>query len=183
MAEEAANSYRLQKINDIEKEIVLERDKRIALSTKYHRAAQVIDGIVSTLVVTSMGLSVVGIIVAPIAIVMQSIALGTGLLSIVGTQVNKKLAMKAEKHETIKTLANAKLNTISGYISNALKDGLISDEEYLLILSELEKFNQLKEEIRSKVKRVIDEETKQSLIAKEGDGMAANFQNMLEKSR
>lgn len=182
MTEGAAHLYRLQKINDIQKEIALERDKRVALSTKYHRAAQVIGGIVSALVVSTMGLSVAGIIVAPIAIAMQSIALGTGLLSVVGTQVNKKLAMKAEKHERIKTLADAKLNTISGYISNALKDDLISDGEYLLILSELEKFNQLKEEIRSTVKRVIDEETKQSLTAKEGDGMAANFQSMLGKS-
>jgi hypothetical protein len=46
--------------------------------------------------------------------------------------------MKAEKHKKIKTLADAKLNTISDHISKALKDDVVSGEEYSLILSELE---------------------------------------------
>ena len=60
--------------------------------------------------------------------------------------------MNAEKkHEKNKTLADAKLNTISDLISKALADDQISDEKDSLILSELDKFNQMKEEIRSKI--------------------------------
>ena len=41
------------------------------------------------------------------------------------------------------------------------------DEEYCLVLSELEKFKSTKEDLRSKMKTGIDEVTKQSLIDKE----------------
>ena len=104
-------------------------------------------------------------------------------MSIVGSQTNNKQSIKAEKHEKIKTLADAKLNTISDLISKALADDRISDEEYSLILSELDKFNQMKEEIRSKIRVGIDEEKKQSLIAKGRDDAILSFQNMFSKSR
>ncbi|KAH3887581.1 hypothetical protein DPMN_011599 [Dreissena polymorpha] len=123
------------------------------------------------------------IIAAPIAIAMEGAALGIGLLSIVGSQTNKKLSMKAEKHEKIKTLADAKLNTIRDLISKALADDRISDEEYSLNLSELDKFNQMKEEIRSKIRVGLDEETKQYLIAKGRDDAILSFQNMFSKSK
>lgn len=189
IVEGCAQSYRLQKINEIQKEIALERDKRVNLSKKYHRAVKIISGIDNALIATSMGLGAAGIgvlstiIVAPIAIAMESVALGTGLLSIVGGQTNKKLSMKAEKHEKIKTLAEAKLNSISDLISKALIDNNISDEEFSLILSELEKFNLMREEIRSKIRIGIDEETKQSLIAKGREDAIASFQTMFGKSR
>ena len=182
-------SYRLQKINEIQKEIAIERDKRANLSENYYRAVKVIAVVDAALVVSSMGLGAAGIgvlstiIAAPVAIVMESVALGTLLLSMVGGQTNKKLTMKAEKHEKIKTLADAKLNTISDHISKALVDDRISDEEYSLILSELDKFNQMREEIRSKIRVGIDEETKQSLIAKGREDAISSFQNMFGKSR
>jgi hypothetical protein len=123
------------------------------------------------------------IIGAPIVIAMETGSLVTGLLSLKGSQINKKLSLKAEKYEKIKTLADAKLNTISDHISKALKDDLISDEEYMFILSELEKFNSIKTEIRSKIKIGLDEETKQSLIAEGRKDAMQSFQNMFEKSR
>ncbi len=64
--------------------------------------------------------------------------------------VGKKLALKAEKHEKIKALVDTKLYSISHHISKAIEDEFISDEEYSHVLSELENFNQTKEEIRSK---------------------------------
>ena len=175
-------SYRLQKINEIQKEIVLERDKRANLSENYYRAVKVIAVVDTALVVSSMGLGAAGIgvlstiIAAPVAIAMESVALGCGLLSMVGGQTNKKLNRKAEKHEKIKTLADAKLNTISGLISKALVDDRISDEEYSIILNELNSFIQIREEIKSKVKVSIDEE-------KERGDAIASFQNMFSKSR
>lgn len=189
IVERSAHSYRLQKISDIQKEIEQERDKRATLSKKYHRSIRVIRTIDDAFVAVTMGLGISGIgilstiIAAPIAIAMESAALGAGALSIIGGQVNKKLAQKAEKHEKIKTLAEAKLNTISDHISKALKDDVISDEEYSLVLSELEKFKNMKEEIRSNVKLGIDEETKQSLINKGREDAIKSFQNMFGKSR
>ncbi|KAH3827421.1 hypothetical protein DPMN_129358 [Dreissena polymorpha] len=120
---ESAQSYRLQKINEVQKNMAAERDKRANLSKKYHRAVRVIAGVDNALVVSSMvfgaaGIGVLSTIIAvPAAITMEGAALGIGLLSIVGGQTNKMLSRKAEKHEIIKTLADATLNTISDIIS------------------------------------------------------------------
>lgn len=178
------HAYRLQKIGEVQKELEIERDKRANLSKKYHRSAKIIGGVDNVLVLSTMGLGVAGIgvlstiIAAPIAIAMEGAALGAGLLSIIGTQVNKKLMLKAEKHEKIKVLAEAKLNTISDHISKALIDGVIDDSEYSLILSEVDKFKEMKTDINLKVKTVIDEETKKSLIEQGRADTLKNFQEM-----
>ncbi|KAH3720928.1 hypothetical protein DPMN_063839 [Dreissena polymorpha] len=132
-----------------------ERDKRANLAKMYHRAVRVVARVDNPLVVYSMVLGTTGIgvfskiIAAPVAIAMEGAALGLGLLSIVGGHTNKKPSIKAERHEKIKTLTDAKLNTISDLISKALADDQIYDEEYSLILSELDNFNQKKAGIRS----------------------------------
>src|ERR1043165_8254498 len=108
--------------------------------------------------------------------VLQGVAVGAGVFSVIGPVINRKFTLKAEKHEKIKTLAEAKLNTISDYISNALEDDHISDEEYSLILNELVKFNEMKEEIRSKIKVSINEE------AENRETMIESFKNVFGKS-
>ena len=163
-------SYRLQKINAIQSVLEDEREKRYNLSKKYHRAVKVINNIDSALMTVSVGLSVAGvgilstIIAVPAVIIMETTALGAGVLSIVGGQCNKIFVRKAEKHEKIKVIAETKLDTINGLVSKALSDNKISDEEYTLIRSELIKFRKMKEEIRSKMKKTIDEEKRLSLI-------------------
>ena len=44
--------------------------------------------------------------------------------------MNKKMMLKAEKHEIVKMLVDAKLNTINDHSSNLLKDEKISDRVY-----------------------------------------------------
>lgn len=160
--EERANEYRLQKISDIQKTLQQECTERNALSKKYRRSVTIISaidnvlgGITIVLGATGMTLLSTGI-ATPVVITLESIAVGTGILRIIGSQTNKKLAKKAMKHEKIKILAEAKLNTITDLVSKALTDDKISDQEYSLILSELEKFRAMKEKIRKKIKTGID---------------------------
>ena len=126
----------------------VEQEERASLSKKYHRAVKIVDGFDVALIGTTMGLGIGGlgllstIVAAPI--VMEGVALGTGALSIVGKYVNKNFSAKAEKHERIKALAVSKLNTIFSYISKALVDNKISDKEFQLILSELDKYRELR---------------------------------------
>ena len=61
-------------------------------------------------------------------------------------------------------LASAKLDTIASHISKALMDDHISDEEFKLIMEELNNYKAMKEEIRSNTKKRIKEEEEQSLI-------------------
>ncbi|KAH3814090.1 hypothetical protein DPMN_142576 [Dreissena polymorpha] len=113
--EGSAQSYRLQKINKIQKDLAAERDKRANLSKKYQRAVRIVAGVDNALVVSLMVLGATGIgvlssiIAAPVAIAMEGTALGLGLLSIVGVQTNKKLSMKAEKHEKIQYTCRCKV--------------------------------------------------------------------------
>jgi S-adenosylmethionine synthetase len=75
-------------------------------------------------------------------------------------------------------LAESKINTISDHISKALKDNHVSDDEFSLIMSELTKFSQIKDEIRTKIKTKIDDETKQSLIKQGKEKAVEHFKNM-----
>ena len=104
------------------------------------------------------------IVAAPAVIAIEGVALFTGLLSIIDKYIIKKSTSKADKHEKIKTIASAKLDTISSHISKALSDNKVTDEEFNLILEELEKYKVMKEEVRTKTKKKIVTETEESLI-------------------
>ena len=181
-----ASAYRLQKINDVQRILEEERDKRETLSKKYHRSVKIIDGIDTVLVTVTMGLGVAGVgllttvIAAPAVLGMEVATLVTGLLSIAGKYSSRKLTLKAEKHEKVKVLAEAKLNTISDHISKALTDGIVSDEEFTLILSELNKFREMKGTFRANTKVALDEETRQSLIQQGREEARQSFRRLFD---
>jgi len=79
------------------------------------------------------------VIASPAVMVIEAVSLGAGLVFIVGGFVSRCLILKAEKHHKIKLLADKKFNVISDVVSKALDDGTISDEEFSLVLSELDK--------------------------------------------
>ena len=88
------------------------------------------------------------IIATPIANGLQAGAIASGLLGAGGRFIYRKLEAKARKHDQIWVLAVSKLNSIADRISAALTDDKISEEEFRLILSEVDKYNQMKAEIR-----------------------------------
>jgi hypothetical protein len=82
-----------------------------------------------------------------------------------GVAANRWCSAKAAKHEAIRILALAKLNTVHSHISKALEDCNVSDDEFKFFLEEVDKFHAMKEEIRKKTftgSSVLDEETKTS---------------------
>ena len=118
---------------------------------KYQRGANIADGIDTALSATSVGLAVSGsgllstIIAAPVAIGLQAGAIVCGLLGAGGKLVGRRLQAKARKYDLIRGLAESKLNTIADHISAALNDDKITEEEFRLIFSEVDKYNQMKE--------------------------------------
>ena len=88
------------------------------------------------------------IIAAPVAIGLQAGAIACGLLGAGGRFICRKLEAKARKHDQIRVLAASKLNSIADRISAALADDKISEDEFRLILSEVDKYDQMKAEIR-----------------------------------
>lgn len=183
------HAYRLKKINEIQKDLQVERDRRASLAKKYQRSVNILSGLCYTFELASAGTGIAGVtllttvLATPVVIAMEGVAFGVGGLGFVGNLLcDKVLSVKAIKHLKIKTAAESSLYTISDHISKALKDEVVSDEEYSLIITELDKFNKLKDEIRSNAKTKLDDETKQSLI-KQGKVQAIEqFQSMFGKS-
>jgi hypothetical protein len=106
-------------------------------------------------------------------------ALGTGAISVAFNLVcDKVLSIKARKNIRIMMLAKSKINTIADHALKALKDNYVSDDEFSLIMLKLTKFNQTKDEIRTKSKTKTDNETKQSLIKQGKEQGVEQFKNM-----
>ena len=57
---------------------------------------------------------------------------------------------KKKKHDKILMLAKSKLNNIENLVSQALIDMEISHEEYIAVLKEKDKYEKMKENLRSK---------------------------------
>ena len=102
---------------------------------------------------TSVGLAASGVgllstfIAAPVAIGLHAGTILCALLGAGGKFVGRRLQAKAGKHDLIRALAESKLNTIADCISVALNDDKITEEEFRLVLSEVDKYNQMKNEI------------------------------------
>ena len=92
-----------------------------------------------------------------------------GLLGADGKLVGRRLQAKARKHDLILGLAESKLNTIAARISVALNDDKITEEEFRLILSEIDKYNQIKAEIRGRQKQSLSEDEKNRLFQRARD--------------
>ena len=66
-------------------------------------------------------------------------------------------------------LAGSKLNIIADRISVALNDDKITEEEFRLILYEIDKYNQMKAEIRGRQKQSLSEDEKNRLFQRARD--------------
>ena len=114
----------------------------------------VMDGLNTALSMASVGLAASGvrvlrtIIATPVAVGLQAGAIACGLLGASGRFICRKLEAKARKHDQIRVLSVSKLNSLADRISAALTNDKISEEEFRLILSEVDKYNQMKAEIR-----------------------------------
>ena len=184
--EDQGQGYRLQKINEIQSFLENEVVTREALSKKYFRAARIVDNVDTVLIAITLGGGAGGVallstvIAAPSDIAIEGMTIFTGFLSIIGKYSVKMSTSKAEKHEKIKTIASAKLDTIASHVSKALSDNKITDEEFRLILEELEKYKVMKE-FRSKTKKKIATETEEALIERGRQEARNSFRKLVEK--
>ena len=101
---------------------------------------------------TSGGVSTISftsIVGAPVGIASASLTLFFSLT----TEIVKKLLnitrKKKKKHDKILMLAKSKLNSIETLISQALIDMEISHEEFITILKEKDKYEKMKDNLRS----------------------------------
>ena len=183
------HSHRLKIITNVLNFFEKESSDRDAFSKKYFRVAKYVSAIDSFL----MGLTVCAEVAAAVSLstgIGSPAALGLGIggavsgaISLFGNIVVRKTTIRAEKHLKIKILASAKLDTIASHVSKALMDDFISDEEFMLIMEELEKYKAMKEEIQSNAKKKLKEEEKESLIERGRQEARESFRRLVEKNR
>ena len=101
--------------------------------------------------------------------------------SLIDSYISKKQIMKSEMLKEIFTLAVVNLDPINDHISQDFISDIISVESESL-LNEIEKFNNMKEEIMRKKKVAIDGmEAKESLLNRETEEDRQYLQSMVEK--
>ena len=166
---EDGQNYRLQKISEIEIKLLKERDARKALYKKYKRGMNATDGVDTALISTSVVMAGVGLAV-PVLLPLEIAAILCGCAGVFVKLVRRKLASKAQKHYEIKTLGESKLNSIKKLISKALNDGQISQEEFKIVLDELDRYTDLKDKLHTKDSGMSEQEKKK--LIEEGKSQA-----------
>ena len=188
-SDDRGHSYRLKVINDVSKFLEEEISKRDAFSKKYFRISKIVNMVDNALIVVTIGAEGTGAVLlstgvgAPFAVALGISGVVTGAISLIGNIFSKKATTKAEKHLKIKTLATAKLDTIASHVSKAMMDDFISDEEFKLIMEEMNKYKALKEEVRSNTKKKLKTEEEESLIEKGRQEARESFRKLVEKDR
>ena len=156
---QSGDNFRLQKTYDalgsLEKEVKHYENVR----KKYKRTQNMFSkvsvgtGLFSVILGSSgLGTSLTGFGLV-VGVPLGSLAGVFGLTSVGCAAVSKRLSQKVSKHDQTVAVARAKVNSIRDLVSKALKDNRISDEEFSLILSEVDKFETLKLQIRQKSRK------------------------------
>ena len=185
--EHEGQTYRLKKIDEMEKFLrkeVAERDTPSKRCKRRAATATISDTSVITAITALEVPSVVTLttgIGAPVSIVLATAGIVLGLSSALIHKTQKVFDSKSKKHEKIKILAKAKLDSISGLFSKAIEDASISHDEYQFILKEFEHYRTLKKQIRTKSKRVVDTITAEQREVSLAEGREQGKQHFLRQ--
>ena len=188
-SDDRGHSYKLKIIREVQEFLEEEIKNREAFSKKYFRIAKVVNMIDNALITITIGAEGTSAVLlstgvgAPFALALGISGVVTGAVSLIGNIFSKKATTKAEKHLKIKTLAMAKLDTIASHVSKAMMDDFISDEEFKLIMEEMNKYKALKEEVRNNTKKKLKTEEEESLIEKGRQEARESFRRLVEKNK
>ena len=188
-SDDRGHSYRLKIIREVQEFLEEEIKNREAFSKKYFRIAKVVNIVDNALITITIGAEGTSAVLlstgvgAPFALALGISGVVTGAISLIGNIFSKKATTKAEKHLKIKTLAMAKLDTIASHVSKAMMDDFINDEEFKLIMEEMNKYKALKEEVRNNTKKKLKTEEEESLIEKGRQEARESFRRLVEKNK
>ena len=147
--------FRLDEISKIENYFIEEINQRKSCSkklSKYVTAFDYIDKVLIALSATSGGVSIISftsVVGAPVGIASASFTLIFSLTTGIVKKLLNITRNKKKKHDKILMLAKSKLNSIETLISQALIDMEISHEEFIAIFKEKDKYEKVKENLRS----------------------------------
>ena len=148
-------TYRTNILTEIEAYLLNEIEvcERIAKNMKrFNTITGIVDtGLITSTVITG-GISIAAFtsgVDLPVGILLSGTSLLLSFATVITRKSFKTFTVKQEKHDSIKLLAQIKLDSIANIISQAMQDGDISPTEFHKILQEVEKYRKLKADIRN----------------------------------
>ena len=181
------NDWRLAEISRIQNRLEEEARIRERIYKKYKRACNTVDwidyitsGLSVGLGATSVALtlSILGSPAVPLTTSASAFCVLTGAVSKI---VARKLRTKAQKHDRIRQLADAKRDSISLLISRALSNGQILQCEYTAIVREMEQYNDMKTVIRKGAQKKNVETAQQELVELDRNQARVSFLRRLSQ--
>ena len=120
--------------------------------SKYVAAFDYVDKVLIVVSATSGGVSIcsfTSVVGAPVGIARARFTLIFSLTTGIVRKLQSITRNKKKKHDKILMLAKSKLNSIETLVSQALTEMEISHEEFVAILKEKDKYEKMKENVRS----------------------------------
>ena len=130
--------------------------------SKYITAFDYIDKILIVLSATTGGVSIISftsIIGAPVGIASASLTLFFSLTTGIVKKLLNITRNKKKKRDKILMLAKSKLNRVETLISQAIIDMEITHEEFITILNEKDKYEKMKDNLRSENEKYVSKDT------------------------
>ena len=147
--------FSLDEISKIGSHFIEKINQRKSCSKKLRKYVAVFDYIDQALIflnATNGGVSIISfknIVGAPVGIANASLTLFFSLTTGIVKNLLNITRKRKKKHDKVLMLAKSKLNSIETLISQALIDLDISHEEFIRILKEKDKYEKMKENLRS----------------------------------
>ena len=160
----------MKQVEDVEQFLRSEIRDRNKLKKKFgfwNATLHYVDGGLIAAEVISAGAGIALIssgIGAPIGIALEGLAIFAGVVQLPLKRIAKKINFKSNKHSNIVNAAQTSLDQVALKISKAITDGVISQNEFELIIRERQRYLLEKEKIRSKTSKKIDEVDTKKII-------------------
>ena len=156
-------TFRLQQSCRVLKNLEKEAKHYTSVRKKYKRCLNVLSRISTSTGTLSFCLSGSGVGTAfsgvglPLSASLGGLGLICGVASVIAGEAGKKVSRKVTKHEKTVSVCESKINSLKDRISKALADDRLSDEEFNNILAEMEKYHEMKKDIRHKFQKKQDQ--------------------------
>ena len=152
-------TFRLQQSCRVLENLEKEAKHYASVRKKYKRCYNLLSRISTSTGTLSFCLSGSGVGTAfsgvglPLAASLGGLGLICGVVSVNAGEAGKKVSRKVMKHEKTVSVCESKINSLKDRISKALADDMISDEEFNNILTEMDKYHEMKKDIRHKFQK------------------------------
>ena len=153
------NAFRLQQSCRVLENLEKEAKHYASVRKKYKRCYNLLSRTSTSTGTLSFCLSGSGVGTAfsgvglPLAASLGGLGLICGVVSVITGEAGKNVSRKVTKHEKTVSVCESKINSLNDRISKALADDKISGEEFENILAEMEKYHELKKDIRVGLKK------------------------------